>query len=206
MKNVLYQSLILLIFISCQTDQNVDPIPGPSPVQDAFLTTTKNYVPLDTLKDGAKVVFVNEAGDERALTLKVEQGFRTQYLNGDPYESEYYNIFYIDTISSIFYRPTIRLQSEYSDLTHKNEVAIISLFNYLLYSPKVIIEADGNVFFGNMEGPKEIAGRTFQNVYANFIDPQLDQDYSIIYYTIKEGVVGFEGENNVMWALDRIEK
>jgi len=168
-------------------------------------------LPLDKITNGAKVVYVNQYGDEKTLFISVEHGIHKQTLVWEDhghkktvdYQAEYFKIGLIDSI--ILNRtPYILLTMDYGPTGKYAEVITAGLAGGS-YFPHISIESTGRLWWGDVVGSYDLNGHNYQNVYTSLDHQAVPASYSRLYYNYELGIIAFEGYSGYMWALDRFE-
>ncbi len=200
-------SIIMFLFlVSCNQESSHNPAPQPPVLADLNLGGLKTLVPLDVIKSKNYAVFVNENGEEKYLKIIVEEGYKDLIFESIHYKSEFFEYSLSDTLNTS-YGISTKLRNQYTSLTRSDGVctsALLSGYNNG-YFPSITLSSDGDFIFGKSIESVVINNKTFLNVVTQFPIPNDYNSYSELYYSTELGVVGFEGDNNEMWALDRYE-
>ena len=200
-------SIFLLLFlISCEKEPSNKPIPQPKTLDDLNLEGLKALVPIDIIKSNDYAVFVNQNGDEKYLKITVSEGYKNFVFESIQYKSEFFEYNLSDS-SDMSYGMSTKLSNQYSTLTRVDglcSVALLSGYNNG-YFPTVTLDRNGNVIFGKALDSIVICNKTFNNVTTQLPPPSEFESYSKLYFSKELGIVGFQGNYNEMWALDRYE-
>lgn len=207
MKSYLVFICLCIAIVACQNDQNANPDPKPTSLPNLTLSSALQLLPVNTLKEGQVAIFVNESGEELPLNLKFENGTIERNFDGIKYQSEYISVEYNeDKVGSHFF-PSIRTNDEYSGFESSEEVLTVTLLTSYNegFIPNIVLKDNKDPMFGNYVESITIANHTFNKVFTNTFSPPNFDSFTKLYYTVEQGIVGFEGEQREMWALDRIE-
>jgi hypothetical protein len=204
MKKILYLISAILV-LGCKPEDNMNPKPITS-LDNLTINIAKTFVPVDLLKNSSRAVFVNEIGSERELSIEYLEFVRDQQFGGISYQAPYIQIRYLEDNGAIFL-PQIRIQSEYQDYTNVNETVNVNLVTHVNqgFIANIVITANGQPIIGEIEPTMAIVNKQFTNVYSNFSPPAHLNSYAHIHYTTSQGIIAFQGEDNEMWVLDRLE-
>lgn len=207
MKTMFISLTMFLFFVGCQNEQNINPDPEPTSLPNLTLGATLQLLPNTLLKGGNAAIFVNESGQELRFSLTYERGTKQKTFEGITYQAEFVYVNYDeDKVGSHFY-PSIRIDENYDEYDSSEEVLsafIMTSYNGGFLPSVTMIDKTTPMFWKYIESVT-IANHIFNKVYTNMVSPPEFDSFTIIYYTVEQGIVGFEGEQREMWALDRIE-
>ena len=202
----IYNYLFFLLFpisiYSCKGDDTTD-----FNIHETYsLTTIINYVPLEKFSTSTQVVFVNVDGLERYFELKYDDTNSDRpYVNDERYTTESYHITYSGDSDDQFYLD-ILVSSAYSRHTSGIQEYLTATLTTSAnngYIPMISIDGNGQSF--TMGNRLTLNGRSFDDVYQNLTPPADVNSFHTIYYTTKDGIVGYHGEDGELWVLDRFE-
>ena len=209
MKHLLFL-LVTFIAISCQKEQT-NPDPSPSgdfipkgPLPDLTLETAKQYVPIELFKNKSHAIFVNETGEELPFELMLKERILTDYYREYEYQTTEIEIIYNQDFLPIV--PHLRLREHYHETDTIQAFVSIHLFNDIQwYFPTIYFLSNSRHSYCTLEPSVTIANRTFHNVYTTCVVPGGSNSYGLLYHTVDQGIVAFQGKYGEMWALDRFE-
>ncbi|MCR9055583.1 MAG: hypothetical protein NXI26_27430, partial [bacterium] len=123
------------------------------------------------------------------------------------YESEHIAIWYLDESDRTYQLKTIASANYTEGGAHQFVLSEILTTVNDGFSGAISISADKSPSICDLLPSADILGKTFTDVYTNWvIDSENVTSFSRLYYTIELGVVGFEGWEGEMWVLDRFEE
>lgn len=202
--------IILLISFSlaaCQKDKNDLPDPRPASLPDLTLASALQLLPVSLLKENTLAIFVNDDGEELSFQLNFARGTKQKIFEGIKHQAEFVDVDYNPTIGFLHFLPGIRVEENYDayDSTEEFLTAFIHTnYNGGFFPSVTMIDTTTPMFWRYMEHVT-VVNRTFEKVFTNMVYPAEFDSYTMIYYTVEHGIVGFEGEQREMWALDRFE-
>ncbi|MCS6824953.1 MAG: hypothetical protein NZ529_11730, partial [Cytophagaceae bacterium] len=123
-----------------------------------------------------------------------------------PYEAETLDFLLRDSTDNS-YMISVGAYVGYSQLKQPFNYLNISLFNTINNGKIVFIEIPEErspLLLGSFHTSKYLLDKSFTDVYEGFKFSDMSS-FSDLFYTIKEGVVGFRDKNNKLWVLERFE-
>jgi hypothetical protein len=196
MKNYYLIFTLLFTLLSCHKE-NSDSL-----LSNLTIDNIKELIPIDLYESSSHVIFVNQNGDEKSLKIEIIKEGKEKLIEGEKYLSEYLAIHLIDE-ENPNYSIVIEALVNYWDLETVVEEVSCLLFN-LEYIPTLRITPNREPSLSILEAEKQLLNKSFSNVYSNFILPELNS-YSVIYYTIETGAIGFKDHENNLWVYERFE-
>lgn len=195
---------LLFSVFSCNKDVASLPINGNLPLL-RLSKDVKNIIPIE-YRHAKYAIFRNSEGEYKSLSIKIHEYTQPKFLNGERYEAECLDFILKDSTDNS-YTISIGASVIYSQKQNSYNYVDIILFSSINNGKIVLISINEdqtpsmvNAFYSY----KAILGKEFRNVYEGIKFSSMDS-YSDIFYTIKEGVVGFRGKENELWVLDRLE-
>jgi hypothetical protein len=207
LKKIFVLFSLSLILIRCSNElQNTGPI-NPLPDTDLELGGILQQIPIDILSQGPTAVFVNGLSDETRFTINYtrESGLRT--IHGISYTAETVRADYQEVNLTGLLALSISAKVEFDVNKQISEYMGVNLNTTYNngFVPFMVIDPAGIPIFGSTLELIEIAGHSFQNVYSNYIHPTPFTSFTKLYYSKDLGIIGYEGIDGEMWALDRYE-
>ncbi len=206
MKYLIFFTMLITIVIgsvSCKKDEVIyDPN---APLPTIYLShEARSFIPADWRK-AEYVVYKNNAGEIKKLKRHFIEEFNDFRLMDREYRRQQQSIILIDE-SDANYNITINVNTQYINTSETKEYVFIGLMTTLTNGqiPFIDFSTDQANTSYLKSATVSLNDRTFTEVYQ---DPGLFQpgQFSKIYYTKAEGVVGFKAYNNTLWVLDHLE-
>jgi len=200
--NILFTVLLLLVISSCKKEQIE------KPAENSEIHTLSKSLEVLPSKDFSKLTtasFVNELGDLK--DMEINYSFETLEFSpssGESYLAEEIRIKYEDPSSNGMYfieiQGVVRLNQGIS-----KEAVTVSLIN-TFNNGKIpdIYFVEGNALPNTVfENTQTIINKSFVNVYSDniILDAVEPWWFSAIYYNNEDGVLGFVGEDGILWEL-----
>ncbi|KGE89655.1 MAG: hypothetical protein ACE362_26510 [Phaeodactylibacter xiamenensis] len=207
-KITLLATLAILMLAACEKD-TVSTAWNSSNGELANLTIgiVRDYLPLDLVRQNSTVVFKNADGEEKKLQIHLLEEEKEKAYGNRTYESEHIAIWYLDESDRTYQLKTIASANYTEGGAHQFVLSEILTTVNDGFSGAISISADKSPSICDLLPSADILGKTFTDVYTNWvIDSENVTSFSRLYYTIELGVVGFEGWEGEMWVLDRFEE
>lgn len=205
MKKILFLIAIYFMGIGCGKDNTVPA--NPLPDTDLKMSDILQQIPFDLLSQEPTAVFVNALGNEVRFTINYTRESKARTFNSNPYTAEKLQADYQEIHPSGLITLSIFAKIEYDlskQITEYMGVNLNTAHNNG-FVPFIVIDHAGNVSFGSTLEFIDIAGYTYYDVYSNYIRPTEFTSFTKLYYTKDLGIIGYEGLDGEMWALDRYE-
>ena len=194
-----------MFFLSaCEKDK---PTNSPAETVDIKLEKVIHYLPIDKFKQNSVAVFVNQDGDEKTLNISITEDVAEKVIDGKPYKAERIRLQYSDPDNS-HYTPDIVASANYTSAGVYNEYVSCTLYTSVHngFLPQITIDDNGEALFSGYYETYSILDKEFINVFASLVPPDLQNSFSKIYYTVEDGVIGFEGEKGIIWVFKKFKK
>lgn len=190
--------LMVVVLFACKKEDS-----NSNELERIQIDNLESLLPKEQLIGGNSVVFTSSSGEEKTLTIEIKTEVKTQMIEGRKYEVEAFSIGYYDT-SLDEYSLYLLGSGNYTDTRTYNLYVTAGLVQWITgYSPFIGIAEDGIPTFGQFLPSKEIAGRTFKDVYMN-LPAEGYESYGQIYYSAEWGVIGFADKDGVLFSLKEI--
>lgn len=164
----------------------------------------KAYMP-DSWRQARYVHYKNKFGESKKLKCTFLENRGTGRLDDKDYEFEQQSITLVDESDSN-YRISILVQAQYENRFQTKELVSVGLLTHLndgLFPFLDIILNNGNMNNPTLDA-LTLNDKAFTHVFEN-AEPFPLLQFSKIYYTKADGVIGFKAYNNELWVLDHIE-
>jgi len=203
MKNIFYPSVlfIILIFAACKKDSD-------KTLSHLSIEDLKEFVPYDSLNRFSKVVFINQDGDEKILTITKSIGQVEKKLDGKTYTVDQDEFTFRDETDTRYVIELLVTAQYNSSASAVIEFVDCTLFTTVNngFVPGISLYTDRPHNRSN-EVHEEITlnGKSFQNVFSNYTIVEIGERFSKLYYSKKIGVAGFKDGNSELWVYDHYE-
>ncbi len=216
-KILLVPVAIIAIMAIVRCDKDDDTIQEPLQYQLTIDNILEKF-PKDLYESSSKIVFKNESGGTRVLSILPEHALQNKSYGGRDYTVDALNYRLVEeNDDSYIIQVTVSAQYEYefSDINSNhieynfNPIESILILLTGLTNPGInninlmTVEVDG-VAFDNFSETFELNGKEFTDVYYSRINP-MSTAFSSIYFNAEFGVIGFQDENDVLYVFDSIE-
>lgn len=196
MKDIKYLVLALLLFASCSKDgssENSDFIKIPESIN--FFS--------DNFSQSSEIVFV-KGEEEISMSVTTVYKIEEHKVNGEirKMEDKVIILNYGDpSIYNIYLNLTGQFVSGTNDVNPYISISTMIPQSSGMYTGINLLSINGEHPVFSYYEDKKIGDKTFLNVYAFEYEDR--SAFSTLYFTSKEGVVGFTDENDEMWVYDR---
>lgn len=156
-------------------------------------------------KSTGKVIFKDSLGNEKAMQLFYKDTTQQISIGSETRTGQRIDAFLQDMSDPTYYIG-ISATGNTSNSDHYYQffiAAIYTNFNQGLI-PMISVREDNDARTIIYTETQSLLDKTFYQVYSN-PDLSLFKGYKKLYYTKKEGVVGYADKNNYLWVLDRSE-
>ncbi len=177
--------------------------------------------PKDLYENSSRIVFKNETGGTRVLSILPEHALQNKSYGGRDYTVDALNYRLVEeNDDSYIIQVTVRAQYryEFADINSNhieynfNPIESIDVTIAGLTSPGidninfVRISRIGTevLTIDNFSEELALNGKEFNGVYYSWVFPS-STAFSSIYYNPEFGVIGFQDENDVLYVFDSIE-
>lgn len=202
MKNIVLLIFSFALLVSCHKDMQKGH-PAPIHPEPLFLSDKiKSMIPKE-YRTATYTVFKNTTNEYKYLNIKYLEHQRVHIYDNEKYNSESIYVQLTDSIDNRYYI-SVSASAAYSNKTKSYQyinVTLTSAINDGLI-PLISISENGKANFGSLVTSHDLLDQRFINVYEDSIPTN---SFSEVFYTFKEGVIGFRDINNELWVLDRIE-
>jgi hypothetical protein len=207
-KITLLAALAILMLAACEKDTvSTDGNSSNGELANLTIGIVRDYLPLDLVRQNSTVVFKNADGEEKKLQIHWLEEEKEKAYGNRTYESEHIAIWYLDESDRTYQLKTIASANYTEGGAHQFVLSEILTTVNDGFSGAISISADKSPSICDLLPSADILGKTFTDVYTNWvIDSEDVTSFSRLYYTIELGVVGFEGWEGEMWVLDRFEE
>ncbi len=207
-KITLLAALAILMLAACEKDTvSTDGNSSNGELANLTIGIVRDYLPLDLVRQNSTVVFKNADGEEKKLQIHWLEEEKEKAYGNRTYESEHIAIWYLDESDRTYQLKTIASANYTEGGAHQFVLSEILTTVNDGFSGAISISADKSPSICDLLPSADILGKTFTDVYTNWvIDSENVTSFSRLYYTIELGVVGFEGWEGEMWVLDRFEE
>jgi hypothetical protein len=207
-KITLLATLAILMLAACEKDTvSTDGNSSNGELANLTIGIVRDYLPLDLVRQNSTVVFKNADGEEKKLQIHWLEEEKEKAYGNRTYESEHIAIWYLDESDRTYQLKTIASANYTEGGAHQFVLSEILTTVNDGFSGAISISADKSPSICDLLPSADILGKTFTDVYTNWvIDSEDVTSFSRLYYTIELGVVGFEGWEGEMWVLDRFEE
>ncbi|WP_425422136.1 hypothetical protein [Phaeodactylibacter xiamenensis] len=207
-KITLLAALAILMLAACEKDTvSTDGNSSNGELANLTIGIVRDYLPLDLVRQNSTVVFKNADGEEKKLQIHWLEEEKEKAYGNRTYESEHIAIWYLDESDRTYQLKTIASANYTEGGAHQFVLSEILTTVNGGFSGAISISADKSPSICDLLPSADILGKTFTDVYTNWvIDSENVTSFSRLYYTIELGVVGFEGWEGEMWVLDRFEE
>ena len=207
-KITLLAALAILMLAACEKDTvSTDGNSSNGELANLTIGIVRDYLPLDLVRQNSTVVFKNADGEEKKLQIHLLEEEKEKVYGNRTYESEHIEIRYLDESDRTYQLKTIASANYTEGGAHQFVLSEILTTVNDGFSGAISISADKSPSICDLLPSADILGKTFTDVYTNWvIDSEDVTSFSRLYYTIELGVVGFEGWEGEMWVLDRFEE
>ena len=203
MKNIFnpFVLFIILIFTACDKDSD-------NTLSHLSIENLKEFVPYDSLNIFSKVVFLNQDGDQKILTITKSIGQVEKTLDGKTYtvdQDEFTFRDETDTRYNIELLVTAHYSSSSSTIIEFVDCTLFTTVNNG-FVPSVRLHTDKPPSRPNeVHTEVTLNGKIFQDVFSNHTIIEIGEKFSKLYYSKEIGVVGFKDGNGVLWVYDHYE-
>lgn len=197
-------TILLFVMLSCNKNTELASL---SSIEGSQLALTKvdDLIP-DVYQESEEVTFVNGENESIELNVLYEQVFEERIIGE---KTEYFS----EKISVALFN-----QQENIDIVviastnyNNNALEVLESLNVILmpgyksigggwislvYKDSKLTESD------NYLEDVNLLNRSFGKVYVNKANPDIQAEYSEIYYNADYGVIGFRDRFNELWVLD----
>ena len=201
MKNIFLTISVIALLVSCNKDMQNKPSPiHPDPL---FLSDKiKSMIPKE-YQFAKYVVFKNASYQYKNLKIEYLDYNQTKLFDNGKYDSESIYIKLSDSSESRYF-VTIGASATYSAKNKSFQHISVVLKNTINNGrvADVILDENEQPLWGYLLASQNLLDKEFYSVYWDNIETI---SFSEIFYTIKEGVVGFRDINNELWVLEKFE-
>lgn len=196
-----FKTTILLIFLISCNKENPNSLANLN--KSLSVESFREFIPENKFTDLQKIYFINSYGELKDIYL-INSGQEFYQRKRDDFEFETQTVFYsFSEKPTSDYELIISLSSNYdSDF---DPVYTLFVQNFTSsnsdINPAITLELEEN--WGTFEFFKEYSlnGRKFFDVYKSKI-PFAVESYSVVYYTKKDGIIGFDDQNQTLWVMN----
>jgi hypothetical protein len=196
MKNLFTISIFIATLISCQleTSQMLD--------NNFSINLIKKYIPEKTYQKSKTISYINSTKIIKDFEISYDQ-YNLTDLMGNKLKKDVYTLQEKD--NSLYYI-SISAQPELHDniVYERLYVDLLTSLNQGL-TANIIIDQNGETWFNSKENELSLLGKSFKNVYVGKIPKDDIVGCNQIYYTSKEGVIGFADDKGDLWVLHEIK-
>lgn len=196
MKNLFVLTILITTLISCQreTSQMLD--------NNYSINLIRKFIPENIYKKSKTISFINSENKIKDFQISYNQ-FKVTDLHNRNLNKEVYTLQEND--NSLFFI-TLSAQPELHDnrVYERLYVELLTSLNQGL-TASVIIDQNGETWFNSKKNEISLLNKSFKDVYVGEIPKEDVIACNLIYYTSKEGVVGFTDEKGDLWALHQIK-
>lgn len=201
MKNIIVLITLTCLFLSCKSDDGMD-TPNHLRTEDA-----QKLIPLSSYNIASRVIFKNQDGVEKSLTISITETVEESMINDFQYTFDQLVIILIDEATTD-YKINVIATATYSSIGSHIEFLNCILFNNQTSNgsiiPSIRIETNREPIVGTFEQEVQLLDKTFNDVYTNYDYSEVPA-YSILHYTTQFGVIGFKDQSGILWVYDRME-
>ncbi len=198
--------IAIMAIVRCNKDDDASQEP-----QQYHLTIDNilEKFPQDLYENSSKIVFKNESGGTRVLSILPEHALQSRTHMGRDYTVDALNYRLVEeNDDSYIIQVTVDAQYGAFDPNFKPLEFILIIMSGLKNAGTnnitlMTVEVDG-VAFDNYSETFDLNGKEFTDVYYSRIYPT-STAFSSIYFNPEFGVIGFQDENDVLYVFDSIE-
>lgn len=161
---------------------------------------------LDIFKNNQKVVFKNDIGTEKIMSINLTETNHSQNVNGKEIVLPKVAVNYYaasDINYALYFYLTTNILNNIGDQTAYLSASIFT--NLVKFTPSLGFDHLGNPLMCTYNQNKALLGKTFHSVYSS-IPAKEYEIFSELHFSKSSGIVGFRDTNNELWVFDRFEK